>query len=71
MINNLDKLSGGVGDNTPTTEVDPIQLSTGIQIEMENTNDTEILFADLIKQNLEFFIFSNILCIQLKYISKQ
>jgi hypothetical protein len=42
MINNLDKLSGGVGDNTPTTEVDPIQLSTGIQIEMEHTNDTEI-----------------------------
>ena len=42
MINNLDKLSGGVGDNTPTTEVDPIQLSTGVQIEMEHTNDTEI-----------------------------
>ena len=42
MINNLDKLSGGVGDNTPTTEVDPIQLSTGIQVEMEHTNDTEI-----------------------------
>jgi hypothetical protein len=42
MINNLDKLSGGIGDNTPTTEVDPIQLSTGIQIEMEHTNDTEI-----------------------------
>ena len=42
MINNLDKLSGGVGDNTPTNDVDPIQLSTGIQIEMEHTNDTKI-----------------------------
>jgi hypothetical protein len=42
MINNLDKLPGGVGDKTPTNHIDPIQLSTGIQIEMEHTNDTEI-----------------------------
>lgn len=41
-LKNLDKLPGGVGDNTPTHEVDPIQLSIGIQIEMEHTNDTEI-----------------------------
>ena len=42
MINNLIKLSGGVGDTTPTDQVDPIQLSTGIQIEMEHTNDLDI-----------------------------
>jgi len=42
MINNLDKLPGGVGDKTPTNHIDAIQLSTGIQIEMEHTNDTEI-----------------------------
>jgi len=42
MINNLIKLPGGVGDQTPTSQVDPIQLSTGIQIEMEHTNDLDI-----------------------------
>jgi len=42
MINNLDKLPGGVGDKTPTNHIDAIQLSTGIQIEMEHTNDAEI-----------------------------
>jgi hypothetical protein len=41
-LKSLDRLSGGVGDNTPTNEVDPIQLSIGIQIEMEHTNDTKI-----------------------------
>ena len=42
MINNLIKLPGGVGDQTPTNQIDPIQLSTGIQIEMEHTNDLDI-----------------------------
>jgi len=42
MINNLVKLPGGVGDNTPTNQVDPNQLSIGIQVEMEHTNDHEI-----------------------------
>jgi len=45
MINNLTKnieLSGGVGDTTPTEKVDPNQLSIGIQIEMEHTNDVAI-----------------------------
>ena len=42
MINNLIKLPGGVGDKTSTNQVDPIQLSTGIQIEMEHTNDVDI-----------------------------
>jgi len=42
MINNLIKLPGGVGDRTPTDQVDPIQLSTGIQIEMEHTNDLDV-----------------------------
>ena len=45
MINNLNKnieLSGGVGDTTPTEKVDPNQLSIGIQIEMEHTNDLDI-----------------------------
>ena len=42
MIDNLNKLSGGVGDKAVPHDVDPIQLSTGIQIEMEHTNDTEI-----------------------------
>jgi hypothetical protein len=35
-------LPGGVGDQTPTNQIDPIQLSTGIQIEMEHTNDLDI-----------------------------
>ena len=42
MINNLIKLPGGVGDSTPTDQIDPIQLSTGIQIEMEHTNDLDV-----------------------------
>jgi hypothetical protein len=43
MINNLHKkLPGGVGDNTPTDKVDPNQLSIGVQVEMEHTNDPEI-----------------------------
>lgn len=43
MINSLNKkLPGGVGDRTPTSSVDPIQLSLGVQIEMEHTNDPEI-----------------------------
>jgi len=42
MINNLIKLPGGEGDSTPPDQVDPTQLSTGIQIEMEHTNDVEI-----------------------------
>jgi hypothetical protein len=42
MIDNLIKLPGGVGDRAPSDQIDPIQLSTGIQIEMEHTNDPEI-----------------------------
>ena len=42
MINNLVKLPGGVGDNTHTDQVDPNQLSIGIQVEMEHTNDPDI-----------------------------
>ena len=42
MINNLIKLPGGEGDSTPPDQLDPTQLSTGIQIEMEHTNDVEI-----------------------------
>jgi len=42
MINNLVKLPGGVGDNTPTDQVDPNQLSIGVQVEMEHTNDLDI-----------------------------
>ena len=42
MINNLTKLPGGVGDSTGTDKVDPAQLSIGVQIEMEHTNDPAI-----------------------------
>lgn len=43
MIDNLrKKLPGGVGDQTPTSAVDPVQLSLGVQIEMEHTNDPDI-----------------------------
>ena len=42
MIDNLNNLPGGVGDNTPSHSVDPVQLSLGVQIEMEHTNDHEI-----------------------------
>ena len=42
MIDNLNRLKGGVGDNTPSHSVDPVQLSLGVQIEMEHTNDHEI-----------------------------
>ena len=42
MINNLVKLPGGVGDESTTDQVDPTQLSIGIQIEMEHTNDLDI-----------------------------
>ena len=43
MTNNLiKKLPGGVGDNTPNDKIDPAQLSIGVQVEMEHTNDPEI-----------------------------
>jgi hypothetical protein len=42
MVNNLSKLKGGVGDNTPTNQVDANQLSIGVQVEMEHTNDLDI-----------------------------
>jgi len=43
MTNNLiKKLPGGVGDNTPSDKIDPAQLSIGVQVEMEHTNDPEI-----------------------------
>lgn len=43
MINNLiKKLPGGVGDNTPNDKINPAQLSIGVQVEMEHTNDPEI-----------------------------
>ncbi len=42
MIKNLVKLPGGVGDETPTSNVDPTQLSIGVQIEMEHTNNPDI-----------------------------
>jgi hypothetical protein len=42
MINNLVKLPGGVGDKSTTDQVNPTQLSIGIQIEMEHTNDLDI-----------------------------
>lgn len=41
-LQNLNKLPGGVGDSVDTSKLDPIQLSLGIQIEMEHTNDPEI-----------------------------
>jgi len=42
MINNFKKLPGGTGDKTPTDKVNAVQLSLGVQIEMEHTNDPEI-----------------------------
>ena len=42
MVNNLLKLPGGVGDQTQTNQVDPNQLSIGVQVEMEHTNDPDI-----------------------------
>jgi len=42
MINNLTKLKGGVADTTGTDTVDAAQLSLGVQIEMEHTNDPSI-----------------------------
>lgn len=59
MINNLNKkLPGGVGDNTPTDIVDPTQLSLGVQIEMEHTNDPEIakeIALDHLTENPEYY----------------
>lgn len=43
MIDNLNKkLPGGVGDQTQTNQVDPNQLSIGVQVEMEHTNNPDI-----------------------------
>ena len=41
-LQNLSKLPGGVGDSVDTSKLDPIQLSLGIQIEMEHTNDPRV-----------------------------
>lgn len=36
------QLKGGVGDTTASSDVDPIELSMGIQVEAEHTNDVNI-----------------------------
>ena len=42
MIDNLGKLKGGIGDTTPSNEVNPNELSIGVQVEMEHTNDPRV-----------------------------
>lgn len=42
MIDNLGKLQGGIGDTTPSHDVNPNELSIGVQVEMEHTNDPRI-----------------------------
>jgi hypothetical protein len=42
MIDNLNKLSGGIGDKSVPNTINPVELSTGIQIEMEHTNDPDV-----------------------------
>ena len=37
-----DKLPGGLGDNSPDNRFDPEQLSKGMQIELEHTNDKDL-----------------------------
>jgi hypothetical protein len=36
------KLTGGVGDSTATSDVNPAQLALGVQVEMEHTNNEKI-----------------------------
>jgi len=58
MINNLSKLPGGVGDDTQTSQVDPNQLSLGVQIEMEHTNDPDIakeIAMDHLKEDPKYY----------------
>ncbi len=58
MINNLSKLPGGVGDNTQTSQVDANQLSLGVQIEMEHTNDPDIakeIAMDHLKEDPKYY----------------
>lgn len=55
MINNL---KGGVGDNTPPENVDVNQLSIGIQVEMEHTNDPNIareIATDHLTEDPEYY----------------
>ena len=58
MINNLSKLPGGVGDDTQTSQVDANQLSLGVQIEMEHTNDPDIakeIAMDHLKEDPKYY----------------
>lgn len=55
MINNL---KGGVGDNTPPENIDPNQLSIGIQVEMEHTNDPNVareIATDHLTEDPEYY----------------
>ena len=59
MINNLVKLPGGVGDKTPSNIVDPTQLSIGVQIEMEHTNDPSIakeIAMDHLWEDIKYYV---------------
>ena len=59
MIDNLNKLKGGIGDSLDTSKIDPIQLSLGIQIEMEHTNDPKIaqeITIDHLKFDPEYYL---------------
>jgi hypothetical protein len=41
-LNEDEKLTGGVGDSTAPSSVNPAQLALGVQVEMEHTNNEKI-----------------------------
>lgn len=53
-----DSIEGGVGDNVIPSDVDVRELSIGVQVEMEHTNDPDIateIALDHLKENPEYY----------------
>jgi len=54
----INYLGGGKGDLLPTDKVDPTQLSIGVQVEMEHTNDPKIaqeIALDHLSEDPEYY----------------
>ena len=53
-----DKLPGGLGDNAPRSDFDEDQLSKGIKVELEHTNDllvAEEIAKDHLTENPRYY----------------
>lgn len=74
LITESNKLTGGVGDATAPSEVNPAELAMGVQVEMEHTSDVNVateIALDHLSENPNYYTKLNQagLSPELKYVS--